>query len=97
MFHVERCDRVLWSCKTYRSRIPAEALGNSSDKRNTKRSDRFAKQTSGSPNSASTCRQAPQGEIGTAVSATTATASIILQPAAIALPTATRSAHWVRP
>ena len=85
------------SHETYRSKIPADALGNSCDKRNTSRSVRFARQISGSPNSASTCRHAPQGEIGTAVSATTATASITRQPAAMAVPTATRSAQFVRP
>ena len=80
-----------------RSKIPAAALGSSSDSRNTTLSLRFTKQISGSPNSANTCRQAPHGEIGTPVSATTTTASIFLDPAAIAAPTATLSAHMLRP
>jgi hypothetical protein len=48
-------------------------------------------------NSASTCRQAPQGNAGVLPSATTAIAARRLAPAAMAADTALRSAQMVRP
>ncbi len=58
---------------------------------------RFARITRGTLNSAMTWRQAPHGEIGTAVSATTANMTKSRTPAATAAQMAVRSAHWVNP
>ena len=49
------------------------------------------------PNSASTCRQAPQGGVAGEVPLATTTASIRLAPASTAAATALRSAQIVRP
>lgn len=52
---------------------------------------------SGGQNSARTWRHAPHGAMGSTVSATTATAVMVLAPSEMALKTAVRSAQLVRP
>src|SRR4051812_16711504 len=59
---------------------------------------RFTKTTSMSPqNSHRICRQDPQGGVSTSVSAATAIRRNLREPSDMALNTATRSAHIVRP
>jgi len=80
-------------------KVPSNGFGKSADMRwRSTLPCKFERTTSASPqNSHKICRHDPHGGVSTSVSATTATASNPRSPSEIALKTATRSAHRVKP
>src|SRR5665213_1787782 len=85
--------------KTNHKNVPSKGFGKSAAMRyRSVLPLKFSSSTSASPqNSHRICRQAPQGGVSVSVSATTATASNPRSPSEMALKTAPRSAHNVKP